>query len=208
MSVNLIHANDNASNDNNTWAIISSIALHGKVELEDHTVKKITAFLEDAVLINGEKVTAYPCENEEYSLPDYVASFGPSVLGEDSYRTIRTFLEEDKAGETAVELFDAIVENNIQVTFSGRSFSNASMSAQNWPADDVEINRTTTNMARMMSLLGLEAFNDNSCVSANIPLSVFEKAVKNNGQKTGMPERLQQFVDCAKRSGSTYVYWA
>ena len=56
-------------------------------------------------------------------------------------------------------------------------------------------------MAALLVVLGLRATGD-------VPLDVFEKAVNDNAVGTGMSERLGTFIACAKRRGSTHVYWA
>ena len=218
MSVNLIHttvSNDETGMDNRTmqnWQAITAITGEGNIAgllpIADATIDAIARLVEGAVLSNGEVVDAYPRDEEdEYSQGSYIPAFGPSLLGEDTFRQVRTLLEQDENGAKAVALFDLIVERGLQVRFSGKDHCFSRMVGVNWPADDVEVNRCKGNMIRMFQDLGL-GHTEREYSSATISLEVFEKAVNDNGIYTDVPERLKAFVACAKRNGSTHVYWA
>ena len=213
MSVNLISTQlledgsicDKAKND---WARVTAVAAEGRINLSDATVTEIARILDGAVLENGETVFAYVCdEDEEYSQGSYVGSFGPSLLGEDTFRTVRTVLEGLENGEQAVALFDLVAELNLRLIFAPTDFTPANMGVENWPADTIEINRTQSSMERMFQDLGLGQFNGETA-SGNIPLDLFERAVNDNGVATDMTARLSAFIACARRNGSTHVYWA
>ena len=95
----------------------------------------------------------------------------------------------------------------MRVSFTGKKAGRAQMQAVNWPADMVEINRTSFNMATMFRTLGL-GDTDRDTNSELVALPVFKKAVEVRGIYTDMPERLQAFIACAERNRATHVYWA
>ena len=214
MSVNLMHTRASTadapteSKSAQDWARIREIAANeGMLELSEETVNKVAQLLEGVTLTNGERVLSYPSDGGEFDQGSYVAGFGPALLGEDTFRAVRTALEEDENGESAVALFDLIVELGLQILLSGAEFTVAHIKAVNWPADDVEVNTTQTRMEILFEALGLESYNQEHH-SDDVPLDVFEKAVNDNAVGTGMSERLGTFIACAKRRGSTHVYWA
>jgi hypothetical protein len=218
MSVNLIHTvlNDNdeagESTSERIWKAITAITgdegTAGLLPLEEATVDQIATLLEGAYLTNGQNVRSYPRDGEEeWSQGSFVYCFGPSLLGEDSFRQVRTLLEQDPNGAKAVALFDLVTELGIQISLNGKDHYIPRMTVTNWPADDVEINRTESNMARMFQVLGLGDTEREHC-SSSIPFEVFEKAVNDNGIYTDIPDQLEAFIACAKRNGSTHVYWA
>lgn len=218
MSVSLIHAaisNDETvivTETSRNWtdikAITSDDGFAGVLPISDVTIYTIALLLEDARLANGETVSSYPKDVEDqYSPSTFVAGFGPSMLGESTFRQVRTLLEADQNGDKAVALFDLITERGLQVSFNGKDHCFARMTAVNWRADEIEINRCKSSMVAIFEVLGLGHTKQDQC-SDDIPLEVFEKAVNDNGAYTDMQERLQAFVDCAKRNGSTHVYWA
>lgn len=214
MSVNLMHTRDTTaeapteSNASKDWGRVREItANEGMIELSEETVNKVAQILEGVTLANGERVLSYPSDGGEFDQGSYVAGFGPTLLGEDTFRTVRTALEEDNNGESAVALFDLIVELGLQILLSGAEFTFAHIKAVNWPADDVEVNTTQTRMEMLFEALGLGSYNQEHH-SDDVPLDEFEKAVNDNSVGTGMSERLDTFIACAKRRGSTHVYWA
>ena len=215
MSVNLmstvLDANGKQNHDKASadWARVLQVSqkAHSNVALSDETVTKVASLIEGTRLSNGEKVFTYVCEGGEYSQGSFVASFGPNLLGEDTFRAVRTALEEDDNGEQAVAMFDLITEIGIRTGFSGKDYYDAHMSVENWPADTVEINTTEGHMSMIFITLGLDGYNEENH-SEHVPLEIFEKAVNDNDIVTDMTERLQSFVQCAKRRGSTHVYWA
>lgn len=217
MTVNLIHttiSNDDVAEGRaeRDWQAITAITgvggVAGLLPLAETTVDAIARLVEAAVLSNGQVVTSCPRDaSDEWSHESHVSSFGPSLLREETLRQLRALLEQDENGTKAVALLDLIVERGLQIRFSGQDHCFSRMVAVNWPADDVEINRTQSNMARMFRVLGLgDTERENS--SETIPLEVFEKAVNDNGLYTDMPDRLEAFIACARRQGSTHVYWA
>lgn len=208
ISTQILEDGSTSGKAKNDWARVTAVAAEGRLDLSDATVIEIARILEGTTLSNGETVFAYVCdEDEEYSQGSYVGSFGPALLGEDTFRTVRTALEGLDNGEQAVALFDLVTELGLRLIFAPTDFTPANMQVENWPADTVEINRTCSNMVQMFGDLGLDRFNRDTC-SENIPLDLFEKAVNDNGVSTGMADRLDAFVACAKRNGSTHVYWA
>lgn len=215
MTVNLIHTAivteeaEGESLSNRNWAKINQVSEDGNVFLADETVNAVAILLDGVHLTNGEKISSFPCDDpeDEFSMKAFVYSFGPALLGEDTLRQVRTTLEQDANGEQAVALFDLIVELGLQINLSGKDFIDAHMHAVNWPADTVEINTTESSMSQMFAMLGLEGYNQDAH-SDNVPLDIFEKAVNDNAVMMNMAGRLQTFVACAKRNGSTHVYWA
>ena len=214
MSVNLMHTRASTaeaateSKSAQDWARIREIAANeGMLELSEETVNKVAQLLEGVTLTNGERVSSYPSDGGEFDQGSYVAGFGPALLGEDTFRAVRTALEEDENGESAVALFDLIVELGLQVLLSGAEFTDAHIKAVNWPADDVEVKTTQTRMEILFEALGLDSYNQEHH-SDDVPLDIFEKAVNDNSVGTGISERLDTFIACAKRRGSTHVYWA
>lgn len=208
MSVNLIFTNESA-NDNqgeSNWGKITAIAPeHGMVFIGEETVTEIAKLLDDAVLSNGEKVEAYAMED----YPALVCAHGPALLGEDSFRQIRTLLEEGENGQQAVALFDLVVELGLQISLSGKEFCDAHIKAINWAGDDIKVNRAEYRMMDMFERLGLGSVNNpEDHASDLVPIEQFIQAVNDNGFRTDMPERLQAFADCAQRNKATHVYWA
>lgn len=213
MSVSLISTQileDGTTGDkaSRNWSQITAIAAEGRLELTDSTVTEIARILDGVRLTNGETVFAYVCdEDEEYSQGSYVGSFGPSLLGEDSFRTVRTVLEGLDNSDDAVALFDLVAELGLRIIFAPTDFTPANMHVENWPADTVEINCGEYAMTRLFAALGLGRFNGESA-SEDIPLDLFEQAVNDNRSMTNVADRLDAFIACAKRNGSTHVYWA
>jgi len=217
MSVNLLHTIVTDSNEDNTraerdWAAITAITgtgdVAGLLPVADATIDAIAHLVEDVALSNGETVTAYPREAEdEWGYQSYVPAFGLSLLDAGTLAQVRGLLEQDEGAEKALTLFDLIVERRLEVRFNGTDHCFARMVAVNWPADEVEINRCSGNMSRMFQTLGL-GNTEREHGSELIALPVFAAAVEARGIYTDMPERLEAFVACAQRQGSTHVYWA
>lgn len=191
------------------WKKITAVAdKHGHVALSDETVTAVARVLEDVVQSNGEPVFTYVCEGGEYSQGSYVGSFAPSLLGEETFRAVRTALEEDANGAVAVATFDLVNELELRLYTSGTDLTSARLSVENTPAETVDINTSQGMMIAIFERLGLgEYTGKDEGVSGDVPLDVFEKAVNDNGDLTGMSERLSRFIAAAKKTGSTHVYW-
>lgn len=215
MSVNLIHTIVTDSNEDNTraardWAAITAItgSNDGLVAVSDATIDAIARLVEDVALSNGQTVTAYPRDAEdEWGYQSYVPAFGISLLDAGTLAQVRGLLEQDENAEKALALFDLIVERGLQMRFNGTDHCFSRIVAVNWPADEVEINRSSGNMSRMFQTLGL-GDTEREHGSEMIALPVFADAVENRAMYTDMPDRLEAFLACAKRNGATHVYWA
>ena len=210
MSLTLMHTNraiDTKSIDKTNWQAISAIApSNGVVTIEDETVDAIAELLVDTVLTNGESVSSYPKDCDDAA---FVASFGPALLGEDTYRQVRTILEGDPNGEQAVALFDKIVELKLQIGLSGKEFVPAHIKAVNWIDDEIQINRCSGNMIAMLDTLGLSKFINQGFYAGETDIETFAKAVDQNGADIDYPlARLKSFVACARRHNATHVIWA
>ena len=211
MTVNLIHtidaatagAEDRATRD---WTSIKAISEDGFVFIDEDTVNKIAALVDGQTLSNGEHVSAYAYEEDEAHAA-YVSAFGPSLLPTQVQDQIRDRLAAGDKGKEAARLFDLVISLGLQISLQGKEFCPPYIKAVNWIADEVEINRTSSNMARMFTSLGLGGWNEENS-SLNVPLDIFAKAVNDNGHQTEMPERLEAFIACARRNNSTHVYWA
>jgi len=213
MTVNLIHTtlaadgtqmNTRAARD---WASISAIAPnHGMIFIDEDTVNRIAMLLDGQELSNGETVKAYAYEDDE-PYAALVCSFGPALLPVQVQDYVRDRLAASENGKGAARLFDEVIRLGLQISLQGKEHCDAHIKAVNWVADDVEINRCKSNMIDMYGALGLGSFVKEG-LGFDCPLEVFEKAVNDNAGFTGMGERLQKFVACAKRAGSTHVYFA
>lgn len=211
MTVNLIHTIDSAiagTEDRATrdWTAIKAISEDGFVFIDEDTVDKIAMLVDSQRLTNGEFVAAYAYEEND-GHASYVSAFGPSLLPTQVQDQIRDRLAAGNNGKEAARLFDLVIRLGLQISFQGKEFTAPYIKAVNWIADEVEINRTASNMARMFTNLGLGGWNEDNA-SLNVPLDIFAKAVNDNGHQTEMPERLQAFIECARRNNSTHVYWA
>ena len=209
MSVNLMHTNEAAAADQAAanWAAITAVAnADGMVFIDEDTVNTIARLLDGQALTNGEVVTAYSY-NDDDQMGALVCAFGPALLPTQVQDQVRDRLAASQNGKAAARLFDTVIRLGLQITLSGKEFCDAHIKGVNWPGDEVEINRTASNMARMFGELGLDSWNEDTA-SRNVPLDVFAKAVNDNGFRTDMPERLQSFVECARRHAATHVYWA
>lgn len=216
MTVNLIAATLNsdgtrasAQDEINAanWKAITAIApQHGMIFIDDATVTAIAALLSDQPLSNGQEVSAYPV-GEYDCVASLVCAFGPSLLPADVQDAVRDLLIAGTNGQQAADLFNEIIRLELQISLSGTEFCDAHIKGVNWIADEVEINRTASNMARMFTVLGLGAYNKRES-SSSIPLGEFEAAINDNGHLTDMPMQLRTFADCAIRNRATHIYWA
>lgn len=208
MTVNLMISDNNQDRAANDWSAINAVANNGHVFLANETVDEIATLLESATLSNGELLSSYPADGSGYE--SYVSSFGPGLLDETTMQALRRVLSADANGAQAIAMLDLIVERGLQITLNGDTHHfKAHLKAVNWPADDVEINRTTTNMIRMFRDLGLDAYNQGADgMSKEVPFDAFMQAVNDNGNATDMPDRLRAFVTMGQRRGAQAVYWA
>ncbi len=205
MSMNLMHDTAAEFDAASYWAAITAIAPEGIVYISPETVTEAAKLLKNALLSNGERVTAYHYPlDEEFAMPSFVPPFGPSLLGEDTFRQLRTLLEEES--EAAVAMFDTIVELGLQISLSGEDYLGSRLKGVNGVADEVEINRSSGNLYEMFRQLGVDY--DGPAGYGEIELTKFEAAVEQNGWRTDMPDRLEAFIACAKRQGATNVHWA
>ncbi|AXK43811.1 hypothetical protein DVR09_15255 (plasmid) [Erythrobacter aureus] len=202
--MNLMHDTAATFDAAANWAAITAIAADGIVYISEETVAEAAKLLENAPLSNGQTVTAYhyPVE-DEFAMPSFVPSFGPSLLGEDTFRQLRTLLEEES--DAAVAMFDTIVELGLQISLSGKDYLGSRLKGVNGVADEVEINRSSGNLYEMFRQLGVDY--DGPAGYGEIELAKFEAAVEENGWRTDMPDRLEQFIACAKRHGASTVSW-
>lgn len=204
MSVNLIHTNNDSSNNvqASNWATLTAISPDALVELEGETVTKVAKLINGARLINGVIAEAYPLEADD-CMTSYVPEFGPTMLAEDLRNQVRKTILADKNGEIAVRLFDEVTNLGLKVRLAGKEFIAAHIVAVNWEADDVQINRCEGNMIHMMSQLGF-----NAEAGEEIAIDDFADAVEKNGFLTDKHSQLEAFLACAKRNNATHVYWA
>lgn len=211
MSVNLILRNDNAAEDvaHTQWVAIQAVSQNewGMVTITDAAVTEIARILEDAPLSNGQMVTAYPMDYDD-QLSSMVSGFGPCLLAADLQDKVRAVLAGTDNGTIAVALFDKMIEMGLQVSLNGSGHCDPYIKGVNWIADEVEINRTATNMLVMMrDELGLDASSDESGCG-EVTFDAFAKAVNDNAVFTDMPQRLRALVECGRRQNATHVYWA
>ena len=209
MSLTLLFSNDTAPETSEAiWEQITSIAdQHGLIEIDNDTVSSIARVLDGVSLSNGELVSAYPNDEDDFYEP-VVFAFGPSLLSTYLQDAIRTRLAAGKNGKQAARLLDMIIRLKISVSFNGKDHCFARMTAVNWAADCVEINRTEGNMTHMLRLLGVDHARDPESSCGEIDFETFRKAVDANGHLVDMTDRLDAFVACAARHQATTVYWA
>ena len=203
MGLSLIARNDNAPNNSKAnWKAICAAAPDGFVFIREAVIDDCAKLLEGVLLSNGEVVASYP--KDEY-YPSYVDSFGPGLLPDDILVKLFEILEENDA---AVKLLQTIVERELQISFKGKETHapGAYIKGVNWRADEIEINRSGGNMYRMLEVLGIDTNTESE--SGEVAFEEFEKAVKERGIYVDIFERLEQFIECAKRNNATHVYWA
>lgn len=217
MTVSLMFRNaaaDTADRTADNWTAIKTAAghEHGYVFLAEETVQRVGRIVGDAVLANGETVSAYECSEEdadsEYYQGAYIPAFGPSLLSVELQDRVRDVLAQDENGKAAVALFNTVLGLGLQIGLQGKECIDAHMKGVNWIADEIEINRTASNMLRMMDDLGLGHTTAEDRESGEVELDHFVAAVAANGFYTGLEARLQAFIECAQRNGATHVYWA
>ncbi len=200
MSMNLMIQTATVRDTKADWAAITAIAKDGLAFIDDATVYAVAKLLDGVSLTNGEPIAAYPWD-EHY--PSYVAAFGPSLLPEDVLAQLYDILAEHRDAHAMLTL---IVERGLQITLNGKEHCDAYLKGVNWPADEVEINRTSGNMYNMLDLLGIEF--DPRAESGECTFEQFEEGVARFGWATDMNERLLRFIQYGKRNNAISVYWA
>lgn len=222
MTMNLIHTNrnvDRAVRAKTDWAALTAISAtdasslypaEGYVTVDAQAIVHIAALLDGKSLTNGQTVTTYDFsfdrEGGDRYFEAHVNAFGPSLLPADRLEAVRTLLS---ATPIAVAMLDEIVARGLQVSLSTESYSGQIMphiKCVNWPADEVEINRSGGNMVAMLRDLGLRVRMDGP---SEVPFEDFARAVNDNAARTDYPgDRLRAFVACGRRQGATHVHWA
>lgn len=200
MSMNLMIVSETVRDTTADWAAITDIAKDGLAFIDDATVYAIAKVLDGVTLTNGEPVAAYPWD-EHY--PSFVSSFGPSLLPEEVLAQLYDILADKPQ---AFAMLTLIVERGLQVSFNGKEHCDAYIKGVNWPADEVEINRTSGNMYNMLDLLGIEF--DSKAESGECTFEQFEEGVARFGWATDMNEKLLRFIQYGKRNNAISVYWA
>lgn len=202
MSMNLMIRNENGNDSAaQQWAAITAIAQDGYVFIPNDLVNAIAKTLDGAVLSNGEPVAAYAYDDEFYA--PFVASFGPGLLEDDKLAELYDMLAEHKEAHALLTL---IVELGLQIGFSGKEpHHEAFIKGVNWPAEEIEINRSGGNMRIMLRDMGLGDYIDEAEGCGECTLEEFKKGIPY--ARHGWAERLQKFADWADKSNATHVYW-
>ncbi len=104
---------------------INAIAPNGLVSISDVMACDVVDLLGGAALISGGFVAAYPANME---LGAYVPPFVPADLGEDTYRQLRSIIED--FSDQALAMFDLIVERKLQISFAGADYIDAYMKGE------------------------------------------------------------------------------
>lgn len=227
MTMNLISTNRNIDQEGRAkadWTALTAISAadsqspypsEGYVRVDAETVVAIAALLEGAVLQNGETVTTYDFSGEEDGslfMEAHVEGFGPGLLDEGTMASLRTILAPFPH---AIAMLDEVVTRGLQCRLSTETLTDLPiphLKAVNWPADEVEINRSASGMISMLRGLGLGEHcksDESGDASGEIDFETFAKAVETNGASATYPQaRLQAFVACARRQSATHVHWA
>lgn len=212
MTMNLMFNSSALDNAEANWAAITALGEHGYVAIDDATVVALAALLNGKQLVNGETVTTYDfsfSEDDGYEhVEAHVNAFGPCLLDAETLGKVRDLLAPH---DRAVEMLDLIVERKLQISMSTTDLGGRSkphVLGVNWIADEVEFNRTGSNMYRLLNMLGIPS-DPNNGDGGEVDFETFEKAVNDNeAYLTGSDRRLIAFIACAKRHGATKVYWA
>jgi hypothetical protein len=212
MSLNLMFTSATPRDDAAEWTAIKALGDDsGKVALDDATVVAIAALLEDAPLVNGEKVTTY-----DFSMTDegtgrhiadaHVNAFGPSLLAADKLEALRALVRPHAGAEAMV---DHIVSRGLQISLSTSDLAmrpQPHLKGVNWDADEVEVKASGGLMHQVLNRLGVPTGEEDS---GECPFPVFAAAVESRGSDLGaMLPHMQSFVDCARRHDAVTVYWA
>lgn len=182
------------------WAAFTAIAPDALAFVDDATVYAVAKLLDGVTLTNGEPVAAYAWDD---GYPSYVSAFGPSLLPEDVLAQLYDILADKPQAHA---MLTVAIERGLQVTLNGKEHCDAYLKGVNWPADEVEINRTSGNLFNMLDLLGIEF--DSKAESGECTFDQFEEGVARFGWATDMNERLIRFIQYGKRNNATHVYWA
>lgn len=225
MSINLVSTNRNIDGSTRAaadWSAIKAISgadaaspypTEGYVSVSIEAIVVIAALLDGAVLTNGERVTTYDFSGEDQGgvmhHEAHVNAFGPSLLQPRQLEALRRHLAPFPH---AIAMLDLTIERDLQISLSTTDLMQRSaphLKAVNWPADEVEINRSSGNMLAMLRDLGLDAYTRKGDSVGEVEIDVFAKAVNDNGHRIDMdPRRLDRFVACARRQQATHVHWA
>jgi hypothetical protein len=210
MSQNLMFRNDNVPADQAAvnWAAIKAVSNDdGMVFISDDTVASIARLLTNVQLTNGETVSTFHDEDDQY--PANVSAFGASLLPVYYQDKVRDTLATGENGANAVRLFNETMRLGLQVEFAGKDFCEAHISGVNWVADEVTIRMSTSHMRYLITNeLGIDAELDENG-NGEVALDIFAKAVNDNVDLP-LPSKLRlvDFVGCANRNNATHVYWA
>lgn len=186
-----------------TWTAIKTVASEdGLIFLSEKTIKAIARELVDAPLAFGGKVFSY--HYEDNYMYDYVSAFGPSLLSDEKRRAIIEILKSDDNATAAIALFEAIISEGIKVSFCGEEIIDPHMVAINEYADTVSISMSSGNLYRTLENLGVTNPQDEN----NIAFDAFAEMVETKGFYLREADRLEAFVDCARRNKATEIYWA
>lgn len=222
MSMNLISTNRAATNQGDRaatdWAALTAISAtdaaspyptEGYVAVSPQAIVALAALLDDATLANGQTVTTYDfsCDHDGRAhVEAHVNAFGPSLLDAEQLLAVRAILAPFPI---AIAMLEEVIVRDLQVTLSTDLLNGTQspyLKPVNWPADEVEINRSGGNMVAMLRDLGLTVPGHEA---GETDFETFAKAVNDNGDNTDYPaERLRAFVACGRRQRATHVYWA
>lgn len=221
MSMNLIHTNENIDQGARAtadWAALTAISAadpvspyptEAYVSVSAEAIVSLAALLDNAALTNGQTVTTYDfsChdEGEEY-VEAHINAFGPSLLPKAQMSAVREILSPFPH---AIAMLDEVVARGLQISLSTQTLSREEiphLKGVNWTGDEVEINRSSSNMVAMLRDLGLKVQNTQP---SEVDFETFARAVNDNAARTDYPaDRLRAFVACGRRQGATHVYWA
>lgn len=212
MSLNLLFTRATTRDDAAEWTAIKALGNEsGQVALDAATVIAIAALLEDAPLVNGEKVTTYDFsmtddETGVYHADAHVNAFGPSLLAADKLEALRALVRPHAGAEAMV---DHIVSRGLQISLSTSDLGmrpNPHLKGVNWEADEVEVKASGGLMHQVLGRLGVPT---GDAESGECPFPDFAAAFERRGSDLGqMQPHMQAFVDCARRHDAVTVYWA
>lgn len=220
MSVNLMIESATPQDATANWTAITAVSkadpaspypTEGYVALSMDAIVRAAHLLEGAVLANGERVSAYDFSRDadgEFPaiVEAHVSAFGPSLLPQQTLDALRAELA---AFPHAIAMLDVVIARGLQISLSTQNLSQRDMphlKGVNWTADEVEINRCSSNMNEMLRKLGFSPEPRSS--SGELEFDAFAAAVNDNGWRTDMPDRLDAFVAMGRRQNATKVYWA
>jgi hypothetical protein len=204
MSMNLMFTPATPIDHAANWAAIRTVSEQGFVWLDDATVTKIATLLDGVVLANGQTIFTYAAEEGE-PMGSYVSSFGPTLLDEEKLAKLRALLAPKPA---AIALLDAVAERGLQISLCGTDMCDAHVKGVNAAADIVEFNVSGTGLVPLLQSLGVPAKDEDSQVGGQIGFAEFDKAIQENRRNLGgYAERMDAFLDCARRNGAAVAHW-